>query len=159
MPQTTLAELLRYLPASFAVHGSRDLSDGELLDRFLDQREEAAFGALLQRHGPMVLGVCQRVLGDAHLAEDSFQATFMVLVRRAATIGRQSPLGGWLYAVAQRIALKSRAQAAARRSMERRSTVMPRVDSLDELTWQQLRTVLDEEIGLLPEKYRTPLVG
>jgi hypothetical protein len=130
MPQTTLAELLRSLPASWAAEGARDLTDGELLERFLVYRQETAFGILVQRHGPMVLGVCQRVLGDSHLAEDSFQATFMVLVRRAASIGRQLPLGGWLYAVAQRIAMKARAKTAARRNLERRSKDMPQTGVL-----------------------------
>jgi RNA polymerase sigma factor (sigma-70 family) len=157
MPPTTLAELLRCLPRSLALH-AHDLTDGELLDRFLAYRDEPAFTVLVQRHGPMVLGVCRRVLGDFNLAEDSFQATFMVLVRRAASIGRQSALGGWLHAVALRIALKSRAQMAKRRSLERRSREMPRAELLDEVTWQELRGILDEEIGRLPQKYGTPLV-
>jgi len=81
-----------------------------------------------------------------------------VLVRRAASIGTRQPLGGWLYAVAQRIALKARAQGTARRERERRHITMPRSEALDELTWRELRGVLDEEIGRLPDKYRTPLV-
>jgi RNA polymerase sigma factor (sigma-70 family) len=158
MPRTPLDDVLRYLRRSFAAHAARDLTDGELLERFVNQREEAAVTILVQRHGPMVLSVCRRVLGDSHGAEDAFQATFMVLVRRASSIGRREPLGGWLYGVAQRIALKARAQAAARRQRERRFAPMPCADSLDDVTWRELRSVLDEEIGRLPEKYRTPIV-
>src|SRR5262249_8357821 len=97
-------------------------------------------------------------LSDAHAAEDCFQATFLVLVRRAASLDRQQPLGGWLHGVAQRIALRAKAQTAAQRERERRAGHMPRAASVDEQTWQELRAVLDEEIGRLPEKYRTPIV-
>ena len=97
-----------------------DESDGDLLGRFIHDKDESAFAEIVRRHGLMVLGVCQRVLGDPHAAEDVFQATFLVLVQRAASIGTRQPLGGWLYAVAQRIALKARAQSTARRERERR---------------------------------------
>ena len=79
-------DLLAYLRKVHAVHEARELTDGELLKRFLANREDAAFAVLVQRHGPMVFTVCRRVLGDAHAAEDCFQATFMVLVRRASSI-------------------------------------------------------------------------
>jgi len=158
MPQTPFADVLSYLRRVCAIQEARDQPDGQLLERFVVQRDEAAFGALVHRHGPMVLGVCQRVLGDLHAAEDSFQATFLVLVRRAASLARHKPVGGWLHAVAQRVALKARAQTAARRIKERRVDIMPRAEPLDELTWQELRGVLDEEIARLPEKYRTAIV-
>src|SRR5262245_2827851 len=106
----------------------------------------------------MVLGVCQRVVGDAHAAEDAFQATFLVLARRAASIRNLASVSSWLYGVAQRIACKARAQAATRRERERRAVEMPSSEPLDELTWQELRGVLDEEVGLLPEKYRAAVV-
>src|SRR5713226_10353058 len=77
-------------------------SDGELLERFVAQRDEAAFANLVHRYGSLVLGVCQRVLGDTHQAEDAFQATFLVLVRKARILDRSGPLGNWLYAVAYR---------------------------------------------------------
>src|SRR5262249_18369244 len=109
-------------------------------------------------HGPMVLGVCRRVLGDAHAAEDCFQATFLVLLRRAASLQNRQPLGGWLHGVARRIALRARAQSATRRDRERGAGHMPRATSLDDLTWQELRCVLDEEVGRLPQKYRDPVV-
>jgi RNA polymerase sigma factor (sigma-70 family) len=158
MTQTTLGEVLGYLRKACAADGARDLTDGELLERFLNHREEAAFTLLLQRYGPMVLGVCRRALGDAHAAEDCFQATFLVLVRRAASLHKQQPLGSWLYGVAQRIAVRARAQTAVRRDRERRAGTMRRGDSLDKVTWQELRSMLDEEIGRLPEKYRTPII-
>jgi RNA polymerase sigma factor (sigma-70 family) len=146
------------LPAAAADAGQRDLTDGELLDRFCAHREEAAFALLVERHGPMVLALCRRILGDRAAAEDAFQATFLVLVRRATSLGTGQPLGGWLHAVGQRVALKSRAQQAARRQRERQSIPMPGEDTLDQVTWHELRGVLDQEIARLPDKYRNPLV-
>jgi hypothetical protein len=94
----------------------------ELLDRFATRRDADAFAALLGRHGPMVLGVCRRLLSDAHDAEDAFQATFLVLIRRAHALGKPELLGNWLYGVAYRTALKAKADAARRRTRERRLT-------------------------------------
>src|SRR5262249_16998692 len=142
----------------YAVHEGQGLTDSALLERFLSQREEAAFEMLMQRHGPMVLGVCQRVAGDAHAAEDAFQATFFVLARRAGTIRKQASVGSWLYGVAQRIARRAKARAAARSDRERRAADMPRTQPPDERTSQELRTVLDEKLGRLTEKYRAAVV-
>jgi RNA polymerase sigma factor (sigma-70 family) len=162
MPQPVLADVLHYLGRICQAPGSADLTDAELLERFLAHREETAFALLVQRYGPMVLGVSQRVLGNADSAEDVFQATFLVLVRQAASIRKKQSVASWLYGVAQRIAARARGQAAGRAAArlywERRSVEMARKEPLDELTWQELRTVLDEEIGRLPEKYRAPLV-
>src|SRR5438874_2844473 len=93
-----------------------DWTDAHLLQRFLARRDEAAFAALVERHGPLVLGVCRRVLGHAQDAEDAFQATFLVLVRRAGAITRRESVGSFLYGVASRIALKARSQRGRRRA-------------------------------------------
>src|SRR5712692_7031715 len=98
----------------------KGLSDGQLLECYASRREEAAFAALVRRHGPMVWGVCRRVLGNIHDAEDAFQATFLVLVRKAASIASPELLANWLYGVAHQTALKARATTAKRRSEERR---------------------------------------
>src|SRR5436305_1201857 len=100
------------------------LSDGQLLDRFLARRDEAAFEALVERHGPMVLATCRRVLRDEHAAEDAFQATFLVLARRGRSVRTATSLGGWLYRVAFRIAARARAGEARRQGRERRSAEM-----------------------------------
>ena len=133
-------------------------TDGELLERFALRGEEAAFEALLRRHGAMVLGVCRRMLGDRHAAEDCFQAVFLVLARQAGSLRQPEALAGWLYGVALRTARKARAQAARRRTCERRSARPVVAEPPDELLWRDLRSVLDEAIALLPVKYRLPFV-
>jgi RNA polymerase sigma factor (sigma-70 family) len=134
-----------------------ELTDALLLDRFIRQRDEAAFAVLVRRHGPMVLGVCRRVLRDAHEAEDAFQATFLVLVRKGAAIARPELLGNWLHGVAYRTARTARARAAPRRDRERRVVDMP-VEATNEVVWRDLRPVLDAEVNRLPELYRVPFV-
>ena len=158
MAAAPLAAVLQHLRLLAAAEANRDLSDAELLERFRRQREETAFAILLQRHGPMVLSVCRRVLHNPHDAEDAFQATFLVLVRSACAIRKGQSLASWLYGVAQRVATKARKQAAARRTREQRGAAMPRIQSSDDLGWQELRAILDEELAMLPEKYRAPLV-
>src|SRR5215468_3522399 len=108
--------LLRYLRRAAPLPAEGRLTDGQLLERFLAQREEAAFEALVRRHGPMVLGVCRRVLHNAHDAEDAFQATFLVLVRKARSLLPREVVGNWLYGVAYHTALKARAAAERRRT-------------------------------------------
>jgi DNA-directed RNA polymerase specialized sigma24 family protein len=107
---------VRKLIGTGSAHGS---SDGDLLERFIHQHDESAFEALVQRHGPMVLGVCRRILHDAHAAEDAFQATFLVLVRKAATISQRDSLGSWLYRVAYHLALRARSSADRCRARSR----------------------------------------
>src|SRR5262245_44588923 len=94
-------------------------TDGDLLRRYVHARDEAAFEALLRRHGPMVLGVCRRVLARGQDVDDAFQATFLVLVRKAPSIGDADRVGNWLYGVAYRVAIRARAQAARLRARQR----------------------------------------
>lgn len=137
-------------------------TDRELLERFLQRREEAAFAALIERHGPMVFGVCRRVLRDEHEAEDAFQATFLVLARRAASIRRRDAVSHWLYGVAYRVASKLKARTFARREKEKvlaqLPSALPNSDPIPLVIWRELRVVLDEELSQLPDKYRAPIV-
>jgi RNA polymerase sigma factor (sigma-70 family) len=140
---------------------SRDgagLSDGELLEGFLALRDGAYFEALVRRHGPMVLGVCRRVLRNPHDAEDAFQATFLVLVRRAAAVVPRELVGNWLYGVAYRTALEAKRAVARRRARERRVNDMPHPTVDPEPDWDELRPLLDRELSRLPDKYRVPVV-
>jgi RNA polymerase sigma-70 factor (ECF subfamily) len=148
----------QYLRSLLGWPAEEQLSDGQLLERYVRYRDDSAFAALVRRYGPLVLGVCERVLTDAQDAEDAFQATFLVLVRKADVLDRRGSLGNWLYAVANRTALKARANAARRRAREREAEEMLAAQTRAEAGWQDLRAVLDEELGQLPEKYRVPLV-
>jgi RNA polymerase sigma factor (sigma-70 family) len=132
-----------------------DQTDGQLLSQFLSRRDEAAFVALVRRHGPMVLGVCRRVLGNAADAEDAFQATFLVLVRKAASLSARAVLGDWLHGVARRTALSARRACARRRAKEQ---AMARPDVQGEAVPDDWLPLLDEELSRLPENYRLPLV-
>jgi RNA polymerase sigma factor (sigma-70 family) len=133
-------------------------ADRHLLERFTAGRDEAAFAELVRRHGPLVLGVCRRLLRDPNDADDAFQATFLVLARKAGSISNRESVGGWLYQVAHNTALKARLSAAARRRRERRVGARPPADVLDEVTGRELLTVLDEELTRLPKRLRVPLV-
>ncbi|MGH7172217.1 MAG: RNA polymerase sigma factor, partial [Gemmataceae bacterium] len=134
-----------------------ELSDGQLLQHFIARRDESAFAALLQRHGPLVWGVCRRVLERDSDAEDAFQAVFLVLARRAGTVRWHDDMGNWLYGVANRIARKARS-----RNLRHAARAGPLRDVAaatdEEADWKELRPVLDEEISRLPEKYRVPIV-
>jgi RNA polymerase sigma factor (sigma-70 family) len=141
-----------------AAADSAALPDRELLESFLAHSDEAAFAVLLRRHGPMVLGVCRRLLPECHDAEDAFQATFLVLVRKAHVIDRRELLANWLYGVASRTARKARVQRARQRCRERLMASMSEPQRSDATPASDLRDVLDQELGRLPEKYRVPLV-
>jgi RNA polymerase sigma factor (sigma-70 family) len=148
--RSTLLAYLRRLVGTAATDGS----DAELLERFARQREEAAFEALLRRHGPLVWSVCRRVLAEEHAAEDAFQATFLVLVRKARSVSKQASIRSWLHGVALRVALRARQQEQLRRRREQETPI----HSPGEATWQDVRPILDEEIQRLPEKYRLPII-
>jgi RNA polymerase sigma factor (sigma-70 family) len=149
--------LLRYLSqAAPAVRTA--FGDGPLLARFAQSRDEAAFAILVRRHGPMVLGVCRRILQDAHAAEDAFQATFLLLARKAASLTRPERLGSWLHGVARRTATRARVETARRRARESRVSRAEAVPADEDIVWRDLRPVLDEEVERLPPRYRLPFV-
>lgn len=141
----------------WAVPASGAADDAELVVRFQQFREEAAFAALVQGHGALVYGTCRRLLGDGPDAEDVFQATFLVLARKADSLDPTRPLGDWLYRVARNLALNARRDAQRRRAHEREAAAMQvRMDG--DATAQAARELLDAELGRLPSKYRLPLV-
>jgi RNA polymerase sigma factor (sigma-70 family) len=146
--------VLRHLSRAVLVGAT----DGQLLDRFLSRRDEAAFEALVRRHGPMVLAVCQRVLRQEQDAEDAFQASFLVLARKATSLRARELLGNWLYGVAYRTAMKARTMNARRRAREGRAGIKPTAVAPTEDGWEELLPRLDEELSKLPDKYRVPVV-
>jgi RNA polymerase sigma factor (sigma-70 family) len=154
MPTSPLSVVIRHLLADFGPDGD-GMTDGELLARFLRSRDEDALAALVRRHAPMVWGVCRRLLNH-HDAEDAFQATFLVLVRKAAGVPRQA-VANWLYGVARQTAVRLRAMAAKRGRRERQVANMPEptVAEVRDADWQ---TVLDEELSRLPDHYRGVVV-
>jgi RNA polymerase sigma factor (sigma-70 family) len=156
------AELLRHLSGLAPLLASDPAPDAELLERFISRCDEAAFTVLVARHGPMVLRLCRRVLGNSHDAEDAFQATFLVLARKARAIRRRSHLAAWLHGSAYRLALKSRIAKARHRRAEVSAPAPepadPQPDPLSEISARELLAALDQELGRLPDVYRLPLV-
>lgn len=156
MAHGQLTSVLRHIRQLIGSQAAAEQADGQLLHRFVRDRDETAFAALVERHGPMVLGVCRRILADAHDAEDVFQATFLVLVRKAAGMRQWGSLGNWLYTVAYHLALRTRAQGARRRAQEREVSDMPQATANG--AWAELRPVLDAELRRLPDKYRAAVI-
>jgi RNA polymerase sigma factor (sigma-70 family) len=155
MAQAHSAAVLPQLRALFRAGTAAGLDDGQLLDRFVDRRDESAFAALLARHGPLVLGACRRLLARPADVEDAFQATFLVLVRKAGSLRDRRLLGTWLYKVALRVALRARAEA------NRCPPLAPEgfaPAAEEEFKRRELRAVIDEEILRLPHRYRQPVV-
>ena len=150
--------VLRHLRQAALLTRAEGPVDADLLEAFLSRRDEAAFEALLRRHGPMVLGVCRRVLGNRHDAEDAFQATFLVLVRKGTTIRPRELVGNWLWGVAYRTSLKARAMNAKRRTKEREAQLAEGMTLPVNGALEVLLDRLDEALGRLPEKYRVPVV-
>jgi RNA polymerase sigma factor (sigma-70 family) len=140
---------------SLAAHA--DLSDAQLLERFIERQDETSFEMLVRRHGPMVLGVCRRALTNPHDADDAFQATFLVLLRKASVIRQRELLGNWLYGVAYRTAAKARVTAGRRSKREKPMPDLAAQPQTEEgrPDWQAL---LDAELHRLPEKYRVPVI-
>jgi RNA polymerase sigma factor (sigma-70 family) len=157
MEPRPLGEAVRYLRqiAAPAV-GSR--LDAELIERFVAAHDEAAFTGLVERHGPLVLGVCRRVLRHHHDAEDAFQATFLVLARKARFIRQRDALASWLYKVAYHLSVRLRASAERRRQAELQPPAASAAPTDEMIIWGDLRMALDEELDRLPEKYRAPLL-
>ena len=133
-------------------------ADGQLLDYFIDQQDEAAFEALVRRHGPMVFGVCRRVVGNHHDAEDAFQATFLVLARKASSIRPRERVANWLHGVALRTAMKVKAMTAKRRGREKQVSEIPEPEMAQKDQWRDLQPLLDQELTGLPENYRLPIL-
>jgi RNA polymerase sigma-70 factor (ECF subfamily) len=150
--------VIRHLRRAAFLHDAGDMTDGQLLERFLAAREEVAFEVLLRRHGPMVLGVCRRVLNNAHDAEDAFQAVFLVLIRKGPSLLPRQTLGNWLYGVAYHTALKARAAAWKRRAKERQAAAMSRPETAAEEMARDLLPLLDQELNRLSDKYREAIV-
>src|SRR5215471_4666947 len=158
MASQTVVGVLQYLRHLENAKAWADQGDGQLLQQFVGQRDEGAFAALLQRHGPLVFAVCRQVLQDPHDAEDAFQATFLVLARKAASIRRHESLAAWLHRVAVHLAQTARISAAKRRRHERQVVRMAQESPLDEVALRNWQPILHEEIDRLPEKYRVPVV-
>ncbi|HKI30904.1 MAG TPA: RNA polymerase sigma factor [Gemmataceae bacterium] len=158
MPNAPLQNVIHHLRRVVSREKTGDLTDAQLLDDFVQRRDEAAFELLVWRHAALVLGVCRRLLHDRHEAEDAFQATFLVLIRKAASISNRDSVGSWLHKVAVRIAHRARAQAAKRCCRALPGEDIPAREPTDEVLWRDLRPLLDEEVNRLPEKYRRPFV-
>jgi RNA polymerase sigma factor (sigma-70 family) len=150
--------ILQHLRQSVLVPDAAGLTDGQLLEAFLGSRDEAAFGLLVRRHGPMVMGVCRRVLRNVHDAEDAFQATFLVLVKKAASIASRELLANWLYGVAYNTARRANVAVARRRARERQVLEMPEPEAAVANPWTELQPLLDQELSRLPDRYRVPIV-
>src|SRR5262245_55994180 len=161
MTSSRLQKLFRNFRRETAPPDTPVGSDAQLMERFAAARDEDAFELLTRRHGPMVLSVCRRVLGDAHEAEDAFQATFLVLARKAASAARCRSAGAWLYTVAYRVALRARSRRVARNTREQpldEPVPAGNPDPAGEAVTRDVRRLIDEEVSRLPEKYRVPFV-
>jgi RNA polymerase sigma factor (sigma-70 family) len=158
MATSPMSEFIRRLRGAMLLRDGAGLTDGRLLEEYVSRRDETALATLVRRHAAMVWGVCRRVLRDPHDAEDAFQATFLVLVRRAASIASPELLANWLYGVAHQTALKARATRTRRRTREKQVTDMPDPAAPEQPLWDDLRPLLDRELTRLPDKYRAAII-
>ena len=157
MATNSVDKVMPHLRRTALRQSAADLPDAELLEQYATRQDEASFEALVHRHGSMVLGVCRRVLGNEADSEDAFQATFLVLVRKAASIRSRSTVSNWLYGVAYNTALKAKAMNRKRRTREREAGESPKREAAEE-AWREVQDLLDTELSRLPDKYRVPIV-
>jgi RNA polymerase sigma factor (sigma-70 family) len=157
MADGPLRKVMQHIHQMVGATPADALTDRQLLDRFAQRRDESAFAALVERHGPLVFGVCRRVLRHQQDAEDAFQATFHVLARRAGHVGWRDSVANWLYEVALRVSRKARVNAG-RRQLHERSTGAAEPAATPQEAWHELKPLLDEELARLPRKFRQPLV-
>src|SRR5262249_46174127 len=132
--------------------------DRELLERFSRQHDEAAFTELVRRHGALVLGVCRRVLKQPQDAEDAFQATFLLLAQKAGSLAKKDAVANWLHGVARHVAARAKTAKLRQRRRESKAARSDVLEIQDDMTWKELKVVLDEELGRLPAHYRAPLL-
>ncbi|HLN30210.1 MAG TPA: sigma-70 family RNA polymerase sigma factor [Gemmataceae bacterium] len=158
MATSDMSEVIQRLRRAALLRDGAGLTDGQLLDDYISRGEPAALADLIRRHGPMVWGVCRRVLHNYHDAEDAFQATFLVLVRKATSILPREMVANWLYGVAHQTAVKARATASKRKLRERQVTEMPEPAVAEQDLWRDLQPLLDQELSRLPDKYRIVVV-
>jgi RNA polymerase sigma factor (sigma-70 family) len=158
MARASLAPVLHFLQTHLGRAEAGPGSDDRLLEQFAFQGDEAAFAALVNRHGAMVWGVCRRILRSEHDIEDAFQATFLVLVRKAATIRRRASVASWLHGVARHVALKAHAGALRDTHYELSERPGAQAEVATEASFREVRAILDEELLQLPQRFRTPLL-
>lgn len=159
MPNSSMSTVILHLRKTMCLQDDVGVTDAHLLERFIEHRDEAAFAALVRRHGSMVMGVCLRVVRNRQDAEDAFQATFLVLVRKAASISSRGLLANWLYGVAYNTALKAKAVNIKRQAKEKQVIEMPDPPIAGQEPWSDdLQALLDQELNGLPEKYRIPII-
>ncbi|HLJ96393.1 MAG TPA: RNA polymerase sigma factor, partial [Gemmataceae bacterium] len=158
MAVTPANSILAFIRSLATTEANRHAPDRELLRRFVVEHDQLAFATLVQRHGPMILSLCRRLLGNWHDAEDVFQATFLVLARKSGVRVWHDSIGNWLYLVAYRLARRAQDGAVRRSALESRAVAREQADPDAEITWRELQGVLDEELTRLPLKYREPIV-
>jgi RNA polymerase sigma factor (sigma-70 family) len=150
--------ILRHIRALSATRSNEGRTDGELLRAFVDEKDEEAFAIIVQRHGPLVLSVCRRVVGHQQDAEDACQAAFLLLARRPSSVRKQDSLASWLHGAAYRMATNARRSAFRRREHEGRAAPLQTSDPAWSAAWREVQILLDEEIQRLPAIYREPFV-
>lgn len=158
MAKAQMDTVIQHLRRAVLRQDGAGWTDGQLLASFVDHKDEAAFEALVRRHGPMVFGVCRRVVCNHHDAEDAFQTTFLVLARKASSVRPRERVANWLYGVALRTAMKAKAMTEKRRGREKQVAEMPQPEAVRQDQWRDLKPLLDRELNGLPEKYRLPIL-